>query len=138
MKRLMFISILVISLSAGSGYFQTGSSMMDGKEGKAGSMGMQHGQMEQGRMMDGEMMMGGMMKDMNRMMGMMQGMSDMMEKGMSAADMAGMSKIMKEMCGHMEDMAGMMKEGNVSREDMQKLHKEMMETQKKFNMMQGK
>ena len=137
MKKLMVISILVIALSAVAGYFRMGIGMMDSQKGEAGDMVMQHGEMGQGNMMmHGEKMMGGMMKDMNRMTGMMQGMSDMMEKGMSAADMAGMSEIMKEMCGHMMNMSRMMKDGNVSQDEMQKLHQQMLQTQKKFDMMQ--
>ncbi len=137
MKKLMFISIMVIALSAGAAYSRMEGGMMDGRDGKGG-MGM-HGQMGQDNtMMHGKKMMGDMMKDMNRMTGMMQDMSRMMERGMSPADMAGMSGIMKKMCGHMMEMSKMMKDGKVSQKEMQGLHQQMLETLKEFEMMRIK
>jgi hypothetical protein len=43
---------------------------------------------------------------------------------------------MKDMSGHMMDMSKMMKKGSASQKEMQELHQQMTETQKRFDMMQ--
>lgn len=90
---------------------------------------------QSGMMMQGQGMMGSMMKNMSHMTGMMQKMSDMMGKGMDTSNMRKMSEIMRDMSAQMMDMSRMMKKGNISQERMHELHQEMMDTQKRFEMM---
>jgi hypothetical protein len=63
-------------------------------------------------------------------------MTGMMGQSIDEAKMRKMSDIMKDMSGHMMDMSKMMKKGSASQTEMQGLHQQMTETQKRFDMMQ--
>ena len=47
-----------------------------------------------------------------------------------------MSDIMNNMSKHLKEMSGIMNKGRASQEKMQNLHRQMLDTQKRFDMMQ--
>ncbi len=129
MKKILLISIVILTLTAVYGYAQMGGGMMGGQNGqdKMGG-GMMGGQQEMGQ--------GGMMMQVTNQMGsMMQRMSGMLEKSMGPEDTTRMSEIMRDMSKQMMDMSNIMQSGNISRDEMQMLQQKMMETEKKFDMM---
>jgi hypothetical protein len=142
MKKIYFICFLAVLLLIPYTYSLGGmsGSMMKGQGSQqqmgSGMMGGQQGQMGQGdMMMQGHEMMGGMMQDMNRMTGLMQKMTDMMGRTTDTASMRKMSDIMRDMSEHMRDMSGIMGRGSVSQKEMEELHQQMLQTQKRFDMM---
>lgn len=78
------------------------------------------------------MVMGGMMQNMTEMSGLIQKMTNVMQRKIDSGTMRKMSDVMDNMSGHFKQMSGTMKQGNVSREDMHKLHDQMIETTKKL------
>ncbi len=120
MKKILLISIVILTLTAVYGYAQMGGGMMSG--------GMMGGQQEMGQ--------GGMMMQATNQIGsMMQRMSGMLGKSMGPEDTTRMSEIMRDMSKQMMDMSNIMQSGNISRDEMQMLQQKMMETEKKFDMM---
>ena len=115
MKRILLISIVILTLTAVYGYAQMGGGMMGGQQ---------------------EMGQGGMMMQVTNQMGsMMQKMSGLLGKSMGPEDTTRMSEIMRDISKQMMDMSNIMQSGNISRDEMQMLQQEMMETEKKFDMM---
>jgi hypothetical protein len=119
MKKILLISSLIVMLVIPYTYAQMGG------HGSQERMGMQ-----------GHEMMDGMMQNMDQMTGMMKRMTGMMGQSIDEAKMRKMSDIMKDVSEHMMDMSKMMKKGSASQTEMQGLHQQMTETQKRFDMMQ--
>ncbi|GBE04354.1 MAG TPA: hypothetical protein ENG95_04830 [Nitrospirae bacterium] len=141
MKKVYFMILLISLLVVPFVYAEMGGGMMGGQESQeqmgSSMMDGQQGNMKQGGMMlKGHEIMGGMMLNMSQMGGLMQKMSDIMQSKIDPGSMSKMSDIMDNMSGHLKQMSGIMKQGQVSQEDMQKLHDQMLETQKKVEMMQ--
>ncbi len=142
MKKVYFIGLLAVLLlipytytmggmSRGSMGDHGGQQYMGG-----GMMGGEQGHMGQGgAMMQGHEIMGGMMQDMNRMTGLMQRMMDVMRRTTDTSRMGTMSDIMRDMSQHMGDISRIMGKGNVSPKEMEELHQQMLQTQKRFDMM---
>jgi hypothetical protein len=143
MKKVYFICFLAVLLFIP--YTYTMGAMTRGSMGDhggqqhmgGGMMGGQQGQMSHGdAMMQGREIMGGMMKDMNRMTGLIKKMMDVMRRTTDPALMGQMSDIMKDMSEHMGNMSTIMSRGSVSQKEMEQLHRQMLETQKRFDMKQ--
>ncbi|MEN8264258.1 MAG: hypothetical protein ABFR82_12425 [Nitrospirota bacterium] len=141
MKKFYFICFLAVLLLIPFTY--TMGAMTRGTMGEQGGQqhmgsGMMGGQQRQmghgGAMMQGHEIMGGMMQDMNRMTGLMQKMTDVMRRTTDTARMGQMSDIMKDMSEHMGNMSRIMSRGSVSQKEMEELHQQMLETQKRFDM----
>ena len=141
MKKVYFISFLAVLLLIP--YTYTMGAMTRGTMGdhggqqhmSGGMMGGQQGQMGHGdSMMQGHEIMGGMMQDMNRMTGLMQKMTDIMGRTKDTARMSEMSGIIRDMSEHMGNMSRIMSRGSVSQKEMEQLHQQMLETQKRFDM----
>ena len=126
---------------AQSGLNSGGGGMMGGMMGGRGGMGGQGGMMggqQGGMMLQGNEMMNGMMQNMNQMTGAMQKMTDIMGKTSSPEQMRKMSGIALGLSEHMKEMADVMNRGTVSQEEMQRLHRQMLQTQQQLEMMQGR
>lgn len=125
MRRIFIVSVLILALSPAFSFAQTGSGMMEGQRG---------GMMEHGRMMRHEDMMehGRMMNDMmrmtNQMSDMMGRLSDVMQS-MRYRSMIKASELLRDMSRQMMEMSRMMKRGEVSHEEMARLHERMREMQ---------
>lgn len=103
-----------------------------------GSQGGMMGGQQGGMMLQGNEMMNGMMQNMNQMTGAMQKMTDIMGKTSSPEQMRKMSGIALGLSEHMKEMADVMNRGTVSQEEMQRLHRQMLQTQQQLEMMQGR
>ncbi len=135
MKKIFIISSLMILLTVPYAYAQMGGHRSQERMG-SGMMGGEQGHMGQsGMMMGGQEMMGSMMQDMNQMTGLMRQMTDMMKGTVAPEHMKKMSDIMKNMSEQMRDMSRTMSKGEISRKEMEQIHQQMLETQKRFDMM---
>lgn len=128
------VSMVSAQMGGGNRGEGMGGGMMGGQQ--SGMMGTGQGHMGQGGgMMGGQAMMGGMMQDMNMMTGIMRQMTEMMERTPGPEHMREMSDIMQHMSVQMRDMSRIMSKGEVSPGEMEQIHQQMLETQKRFDMM---
>ncbi len=135
MKRVCFISICILLLTVSFANSQMGGGMMGGQGDRDRMGGDMMGSQTGSGMMGGQEMMGGMMQNMSQMTGIMKQMTDMMKGTMDPAHMRKMSDIMKDMSEHMRYMSGIMSKGDVSQKEMEQIHQQMIQTQKRFDMM---
>lgn len=147
MQKLSYLAIslfLALSVTAYAQSGEKGSDMMTGQGSQHqmtdntmmdhGKEMMQHPQGGMGdmNMMEGKEMHQKMSPCMNRMQNMMQNMDKMMRKDMKSEDRAKMADIMKNMSRHMMDMSVMMKKGHCTMDEMNKINKDISDTEKSF------
>jgi hypothetical protein len=142
MKRLLLFTVVVFLAFAFHGYAGMKGKegkMMDGQMGKGAVMKSENDMMSGGEHKSGEMKM---MKDKEMMHKMapcmqdMQKMTDrmnmMMEKEMNGTDREKLADIMKDMSKHMNDMSVMMKKGYCTMGELEKIDRDIGETQERF------
>ncbi len=147
MKKILFISVVIVALAAGYSIAQMGGGMMSGQQGQEGQGGMMGGNMMGGGMMGSGMMGGGMMGS-----GMMGGggMMDMMKRCQQAANTyqkgSGMgydaekyqkflddtTKLRKELHENQFEYSEAMRNPDTNQETISKVEQKIQELQKKL------
>ena len=152
MKKLTFLFLIVFTLFSSTAYAKMekkGGEMSGGHDAQhqmenSGMMKQDKKMMEQpsaemgeGHMMKEKEMQQHMMPCMGKLQNMMQHMNKMMEKEMTSENRNKMADVMKDISKNMMDMSVMMKKGYCTMQEIDKMDKEVTETEEKFEALEG-